>query len=113
MIFGGKSNILTKKAGANITVGFFACSSTSILVTSLHQTRGHTQRSTFVSFVLLPHFPTKASLKLDEHSLLIPGSLAETELSSTRVLFPMLSEMKTSFKVLRLYTAPSAAECSL
>lgn len=25
----------------------------------------------------------------------------------------MLSEMKTSFKVLRLYAAPSAAECSL
>lgn len=42
---------------------------------------------------------------LDEHSLLIPGGLAETELTSTKVLtlFPVISKMKmkTSFKVLR------------
>lgn len=39
MTFGGKSKILTKKAGATTTVGdFFAHGSTSILVTSLHQT---------------------------------------------------------------------------
>lgn len=95
MIFSGQSKILAEKAGANTTVGgFFACSSTSILVISLHQTR-----RTYTAF----------------HWLLMLGSLAETELSSTKVLtlFPVLSEMKTSFKVLRLYVAPSAAECSL
>lgn len=54
---------------------------------------------------------------LDEHLLSfsgISGSLAKTEISFTKVLtlFPMLSEMNPSLKVLRLYAAPSAAECS-
>lgn len=53
---------------------------------------------------------------LDEHLLSfsgISGILAKIAASFTKVLFSVLSEMKPSLKVLKLYTAPSAAECSL
>lgn len=55
---------------------------------------------------------------LDEYSPSfsgVSGILAKTEVSFTKVLtlFPMLSEMKPSLNALKLYAAPSAAECSL